>query len=412
MDEFAKLFLTGKRAGGMERFRRVVAAIGFAGSLLAFLPVLLSLFLKNPPLPLSIAFSVTGLILGTASSVLNYYRTTYARGLIEAQHGANGTELRGDERERHEKLYAAWKESFEKQNKRRKVAVFFAVFAYFLLALSYIAFEIGSLPDVFLVVACILFSVFLLISVGTWSMADARTRAALYERAEREIEDLKRERLGMSEKTIAAESENARAFSSIPLSVAMFLKDETDKAEFAAAAKKSGIAGFAFGFGLGILLFASSIAGIAWEQLGMATSWTIAGVVLVAAFTAYMTFLLPLERRKKEIYRRNLDKLGESETDGIRKELQGAWCRLQSAGNIMFACFFAGAVVLGAVFGIVAYVTDPGAALAECLGGGVMAFLIPAAILSLIVWFVIFTIYRRRVRPVEARLKAAEKEGK
>ncbi len=409
MDEFIKLFFTGKRAENMARFLRMVNIFGAIGALLALVPVVLSFVTEEPNLPLIATFSVLGVLFGAASAILRQYKTTYVRGLAELQNAANELELRGEEREQYAKLYAAWTETLGKRNPFGILAAIVSLLGYVILMTIAIVCAVLPVPQVFLLVACIVFCILAAVPTVLEVTAEGRARTALYERAEGEIEEIKRKKLGLSEARIASESENARAYSSVPLSVMMFLKEETERAEFHLVAKRSGIASFFLGFAIGFAVIASCFEGL-WEQLGSTLSWLLAGVFFVVVLAVLFVYLFPLERRKKEIYRRNFEKLTGSEADGLRKQLQGAWLRLQKSGNIMFFTALATPVLLGVIVGLVGYFTVEGTVLAESIGSCIMIFLIPAAILSVIIWIVMFVIYRRKVRPVEMLLKEKRRE--
>lgn len=407
MDEFLKLYLTGKRAENMVRFRRMTAGFGIVGAVLTLLPVFFTILAEN--VPLTVVFSVLGVLFGAVNVGLKFYETAYLRVLVELQRAADGLELRGEEGTRSEKLYAAWTETLGRRSALWKIATLLSGSSYLLLAASAIVSAACSAPPYVLLFACLAFGVLACVASGMQTVAEGRARTAFYERAEREIEEIKREKFGMSEKRIASETENARAYSAVPLSVLMFLKEEPEKADFRAAAKKSGIAGTLLGlFFFAAIVFCISFGG-ALESLGDTVSWLLGGSVFAVGLGVFLAVALPLEGKKREIFRRNFAKLGEGEADGLRKELQTAWLRLQKGGNAMFCGVLIASVGLGILVGIVGYCTTEGAVLADCIGSCVVCFLIPAAILSVVAWFVIFAVYRRKVRPAEGRLREIQR---
>ncbi len=410
MEEFIRLYLTGKRAENMARFRRMRTIFGLIGAFFTLIPVFLTIAADN--LPLTVAFSALGALFSVAEAGLNYYEAAYLRGLVELQNEANEIELRGEERIRSEKLYAAWMETLGKRSLFRPISAVLSGGSYLLLAASAVVCAACSLPSAVLLVACFAFCILICTASVMRVMGEGRGRTALYERAEREIEEIKRQKFGLPEARIASESENARAFSSVPLSVMMFLKEDTERAEFQIVAKRSGVAAFLIGLAIGVAFILSTI-GELWEKLGPTLSWLLAGAFFALLFAVFFAFLFPLERRKKEIYKRNFQKLGEGETDALRKQLQAAWIRLQKAGNIMFFIALMAPILAGTALGFIGYFTVEGVVLADAIGGSIMCLLIPAAILSVIIWIVMFAVYRKRVRPTEILLKEkCSEEGK
>lgn len=411
MDEFIKLFLTGKRAENMARFRAVMNLFGAVGMVLALVPVILTFVKEEPSLPLIAAFSAIGVLFGAAGVIFRQYQTAYVRGLAQLQNAANEIELRGDERERCARLYAAFTKTLGKRNSFGTLSAALSLFGYLALTAVAVLSAIYSVPQAVMLAACAVYGLAMVVTTVLQVTTDGRARTAFYECAEREIEEIKRDRFGMSEIRIASESENARAYSAVPLSVVMFLKEDAERAEFQWVAKRSGVAAFLIGLAIGAALFLACF-GDLWKKLGPALSWTLAGAFFALLFAVFFTLLFPLERRKKEIYRRNFEKLSDGETDALRKQLQAAWIRLQKSGNVMFSIALMAPILVGTVLGVIGYFTVEGMVLAESIGGCIMCLLIPAAILSVVVWIVMFAVYRRRVRPTEICLKEKCREGR
>ncbi len=403
MEEFAKLFLTGRRAESYARFRRIGLILAIVSAALALIPVFFSMVTEN--LPLTVTLSALGILLGAGNVGLQLYGTAYMRGLASLQREANALELRGEEASRMEKVYSAWEETLGRRHGFQYLSIALTAISYIVLFTAVILCAVSDLPEVSLFVACLLFGVLAGVASAIRTVSEGRARAAFYERAEREIGELKREKLGVSEKKISAEAENARGFSEIPVSVAMFLKEDVEKEDFRALNNKSSIIGFSVGFALGVgILLPIFISGV-YEKLGPVVSWLLPAGIFAAAFGVLFCTLLPIEARKKEVYRRNLEKLGDGEADAIRKQLQAAWIRSQKAGNGMFFGAFALPVALGIILGLIQYFNVEGAVLVESIGTFTMACLIPAAFLAFVIWAVMFAVYRKKVRPLEALLK-------
>lgn len=410
MEEFLSLYLTGKRAEDFRRFNRFTSAVGLFGGLLALIPVLLHLFGIGDP-PLNISLCAVGLLFEIAASVLSLLKRRYSDGLVEIEHST--TLHAGSDREREiaEKLYDAWRETYGRRDVRLILSMGIAALGYLTLVLSVILVTCLPLPGYFLPIACIVSAAILMIPVVIRTSLEGSARARLYGRAGREIDEMKRTKLSRSEARICREAEYAQGFSLLPVSVAMFLKEDVEREEFRSLSKRSGIVSFIIGFlfALIVILTPVFLSGVL-ERIGTTLSWTLVGLLFAAVLCILLALLIPIEGRKREIYRRNAEKLGENEADNVRMQLQSAWIRLQRGGNRMFLCFLIGSVVLGLVLGLIGYFTGMGENLAESIGSSVMCFLIPAAILSVVIWCIVFAVYRKRVRPLELRLKAIGRE--
>lgn len=400
MDEFLRLYLTGKRADDLKRFRRFRTAIGLLGALFAVIPVFVNLFgAKNAPL--CIALTVLGFLLECAASILSFIQKKFADALVELENAANEIEKRGEERENYKKLYEAWREAFGKRDLRQVLSAGFNVLGFAILASAEFLSIFTEIPEIVLPLACIAAAIVLAIPGMLQAAGEGTARAVLYERAGWELDEIKRSKFGLPESKIFAQSESARGFSALPVPVAAFLKDETEKEDFRAVSRRSSFTALFLGIIFGVLIF---VAGF-WDKLDRAVGWTVSFVVIVFALMFFSAQLLPLEAKKREIYRRNYEKLTDGSADTLRKQLQGAWIRQQKRGNIMFACFLLAAVILGMSFGVVGYILDREQSLIVGIGAGTMVFLIPAAIVSLVIWTIMYAVYRKRVRPVEEELK-------
>ncbi len=409
MDEFLDLYLTGKRAEDLKKFRRFRTVIGLLGALFALIPVFIDIFgAKNAPL--AIAFTALGFLLESAAALLSFVQKKFVGALVELENAAIEIEKQGEERENYQKLYAAWRETFGKRDIRAILSAVFTVFGFAALAAAVLLSTYLELPDYFLPLACIAAAVIAAIPSVLKTTAEGRARTRLYELAGREIDEIKRTKYGISERKILSQSENARSFSYLPVSVDAFLKEQTEKEDFRSYNKRSGIIGFLLGFVLGVGVIIAPILPI-WEEIGPALSWTFALVTIFLWALVFFAFMLPLEAKKRDIYRRNYEKLTNSRSDALRRELQGAWIRQQRGGNIMFLCFLLAPLLFGLIYGIVGYALGHELNIIVAIGTSFMALLIPAAIISLIVWIIMYAVYRRRVRPMEAELiKISEEE--
>ena len=400
MDEFLKLYLTGRRAEDLNKLRRFRMVIGLLGALFAIIPVFVNLFGASNA-PLSIALTVLGFLFEGAAVVLSFVQKKFVDALVELENAAIEIEKQGEERENYKKLYEAWRETFGKQNLRMIFSAVFTVVGFAILAAAVLLSTFLELPDIILPIACLVAAVVLATPTFMQATGEAKARAMLYEKAGREIDEIKRSKFGISERKIFSQSENARGYSMLPVPVAMFLKDGAEKEDFRIVNKRSGIVAAFLGVVFIVLIFLMGF----WEEMEPTVAWTVILSVLAAALVLFFALALPLEGRKKGIYRRNYEKLTDSRSDTLRRELQGAWIRQQRRGNIMFLCFLIAPLVIGIVYGSIGHALGYELSLIVAIGSMFMICLIPAAILSLIIWTIMYAVYRKRVRPTEAELQ-------
>ncbi len=400
MDEFLRLYLTGRRAEDLQKFRRFRTVIGLLGAILAVIPVFVNLF-GAPNAPLSIAMTVLGFLFEAAATVLSFVQKKFVDTLVELENAAIEIEKQGEERENYKKLYEAWRETFGKQNLRMIVSAAFTVLGFGTLAAAVLLSTFLELPEIVLPIACLVAAVVLATPAFMQATGEAKARAMLYEKAGREIDEIKRSKFGVSERKIFSQSENARGYSALPVPVAAFLKEEAEKEDFRTVNKRSGIVAAFLGLVFVALIFLMGF----WEEMEPTVAWTVILSVLAAALVLFFALALPLEGRKKGIYKRNAQKLADSRADTIRRQLQGAWIAQQRRGNIMFLCFLLAPLVIGIVYGSIGHALGYELSLIVAIGSTFMICLIPAAIVSLIIWTIMYAVYRKRVRPAEAELQ-------
>ncbi len=402
MDEFLNLYLTGRRADDLKKFRRFRTVIGLVGALFAVAPVFFNLFgVVNAPL--YIVFAVLGFLLESAATVLSFVQKKYVDALVELENAAIEIEMRGEERENYRKLYAAWRETFGKRDGRQTISAVLTVLGFAILATAVLLSAFLELPEYILPLACIVAAIVTATPSVLQVTGEGRARTRLYELAGREIDEIKRTKLGVSEQKIRAESENARGFSMLPVPVTMFLKEDTEREEFRMVNKRSGMLSFFLGLILGVAVIVGVILGA--QELDPVISWTVALVIFVLWGIVFFALLLPLEAKKKAIYKRNADKLTDSKADELRRSLQAAWIAQQRRGNIMFLCFLLAPLLIGVVYGIIGYVMYREQFLIVAIGSSFLAFLFPAAVVSFVIWTIMYAVYRKRVRPLEAELQ-------
>ncbi len=408
MDEFLKLYLTGKRADDLKRSRTLQSLVALFGATFAFIPMFLTIFGKES-VPVNLTLTIIGFVLEVAAVFLVPLRKRFIVGLVELENSAIEIEKTGEEREAYRKLYEAWRETFGRQTSMEALTVAIGVLGYAILAVSVLLATFMKLPDVVLPLACMAAGAVMAIPAWLKAVSEGKMRASLYEKAGKELDEIKRIRFGVSERKIMAESENARGVSMLPVPVAMFLKDDAEREEFRTVNKRSGVVSMLFGVAIVVAIALASFSSI-WEKVGPIVTWTVVLVAFVLFGVIFFVLVLPLEGKKRSIYQRNYNKLTDSRADTLRRDLQGAWIRQQRRGNIMFLCFLLAPLVFGIVYGTIGYILYHEQFLIAAIGASFLAFLIPAAFVSLIVWMVMYAVYRRKVRPTEAELKIAIEE--
>lgn len=411
MDEFVKLYLTGKRAAELEAFTRIVRIVGVIGALFALIPVILS-FRGVENGAAAISLTALGIAFSLAEGILRYMRNKRIKIAVESENEANAArsgERSAEERALYAKLYEGWQRSYGREDPMPIAAAVCKIASYAAVASSVLAFTFLDVPEWALLAACLAAAVVMSVSAVLSSVADGRSRAKLYETAGEEIEEWKRTKWGAPERKIMAETENARGYSSIPHSVVMFLKEDGEKEAFRKIANRSGLVSLLLGAAFFVFIALSFFREF-WDRLGPTASWSAAMAGLFLIFCLFFAAVLPLEAQKREIYRRNYAKLGGGEADGLRKELQAAWIALQRRGNVMFACFLVGSVALGAAVGGIGFALVEDTNLAACVGSSILLSLLAAAVVSMVVWAVMFALYRRNVRATEMLLKEKERE--
>ena len=176
------------------------------------------------------------------------------------------------------------------------------------------------------------------------------------------------------------------------------------RAEYRALQKKSGV----FGWVIAFLLIA---VGAIVDENNLAACFvvSIAGIVACVLMTVYSVIYA---RRLGELFRVNEERLPSGEAGELKRKLQGKFLTLQRRGNIVFLA----ALVLVVLLAVAATVTG------YCLGeltvaqifpnfmGTVFILLIVFAVVALVVWFILYAVYRKGAAPLERRLNAMEQE--
>lgn len=407
MDEFAKLFLRGRLADDMKKFMRIVRVFALAGLICMVLSALLSW--QNVPLWAVAICSVAGFAADGVANVLDLMKPRRLYLLSVEQNEENALWRAGEERTRHAALFQAYLETFLGFSAGKR---FWAIGLIRLLAPASLAafcllVSAGIVVDDVLALA---FVAFALLSgcAGLYdTLLESRARARFYRIAQSAIDEVKREELNITAERAAKEAETARAGSAIPVPVELMLKENTEYEDYRAVNRKGSMVGIL----LGVLYFAVITIVISFgsnaEQLGEGANWAIVLSVFAAILIVSIVAVFPISRRQNEIFARNLLKLGDSEADKLRAELQRKWVASQRAGNIMFACFTAASVALGVALGLIGYFTnaDGGMPLAQSVAVGVLPVLVYGALISLAVWVVMYYIARKRMRPIENKLR-------
>lgn len=400
MDELLRSLLTGKRANLYRRFRQYSAAVGLLGALLVLVPVLFGLAGKENFL-LSVVLYALGALSEVAGFLLECAAIPLARNLMEVQHAADLIETSGDERGAREAVYEGWRKCFPRARAGKIVAAAMRAAGYLLLAGGGIAVACGALQSEFLFLACVLLGMLAVVSAVVGSVAEGRAAADLYGLAEREIDFLKRMQ-GEPEQKISRDRETARGFSPLPRTVALFLKEGEERADFRRLSGRSSLYACLSGAMIGALTFL--LPTLTAERWGETAMWGVLGAVCLIVISGTFALVSPLQRKLKLVYARNAAKLGENDADALRLQLQKAWIFQQRVGNLIFSAAIGIALVAGTVVGILLRVFDQTVALVPALGGCICSFLVYAAVLSMIVWLIFYGVQRHKLRPIEREL--------
>ncbi len=389
----------------MRNYVRWMRAFSLIGAALLLVSAVLSW--QKLPFLLSALFSVAGFMAEGTAIVLDLLRPRRLLRLSLEQNSENALLKAGEERMRHERVLCAFREAFSGFSSGARFWVLgitrILVYAALSAVCLFVSAGIAANETILLVfgAACLLSG-----GLGVYNvLLESGARAKFYRLALPEIDAIKREELHMTGERAAKEAESARAVSSIPAPVELFLKEETEKKDFRAVSKKGTAAGFLLGALYFCVLVVGMACGNALETLGAAVSWSIVLAVFAAVFAVSFVFILPISRIQREIYARNAAKFGDSETDRVRAELQRRWLRSQRAGNILFGCFTAGALALGVTLGLFGYFAGDGVPLSQALATGILPVLVYAALLSLAVWTIMYAVARHKMKPFENQLR-------
>lgn len=407
MDEFIGLFLRGKYADEMKKYIRIVRIVSLCG-LLALAAALIAGFTQKAPLALTLSFSVCGFVCEAVSGALILRKPRLLARLASAQNEENKLMRSGEERECREKVYGAYCSAFARFTSPARIwtIALLRTLSSAAVAAAGVLVSAQIMVDetvLFVLCACS----FIAGGLGVYdTVLESRARAEFYRSAQNEIDSIKREELHITEERAAKEAENARAASSVPAPVELFLKDDTEREDYRSVSRRSSVTGLALGALYFLVIVAGMAFGNALEQLGSGAGWAIVLSVFAAIFAGSVVSVFPLMRRQGEIFARNAAKLADTETDRSRAELQGMWIRSQRAGNVMFGCFMGAAIVLGVTLGLIGYFTNAdGMPLAQSLAVAILPILVYAALISLAVWVVMYAVARSKMRPVENKLR-------
>lgn len=397
MEEFLNLILTGERLQRFKRFNLLFKAAAVAQSLFAF-PLLFTAS-SSVHAAVSAVFGTLLTVCGVFCAVLSFQRAGLCKSLLGEQTAADGATC--------DEVGAARKKLAEKYAELNTGKNGAAVAALRLLPVAvYLAAAVLSvlvnlgiaghsyLVPVLYVVATICTVVIALIPAAE----EGRNRAALYGACDEEIALLKRN-AGFADSLIAKQSYNAK--NTATRSQELFLCDPADRAELRKLARAAGYSELALAVILVAVISAMGFMSEHFDEKFLAVS---SACLIVGVLVLWIAVAVRTEVRRRAIYRRNAAKLSDSEPDRLRRSLQNEFVRLQRGGNIFFSLFCGIPTVVGFILGAASAVNDPELSFIENASGTAFVFFLISAVAALIIWIVIYALYRNKVKPVEMQL--------
>lgn len=181
--------------------------------------------------------------------------------------------------------------------------------------------------------------------------------------------------------------------------------DAEMRAEFRAAQKKNGVLGWVLASGLVIVgIFLDDVSPAAFIVLSVLG---VAAIIFMAVYTAMYA------RRLRELYRLNEARLPQDAHGEVRRSLQKLYLTMQRRGNICFLSALILTVLIAICLTIAGYCLGE-IALREIwtnfIGTAVIALVI-LGVVALVIWCIIYAIYRKQAAPLERQVAAWEEEG-
>ncbi|MDE6441846.1 MAG: hypothetical protein K2L12_03720 [Clostridia bacterium] len=395
MYEFLKLILTGTRDQRLKRFNFIFVALATLEVIFA-----VSLLFAAKSVYIAVPAVMSGLLVitGIINTVLAFIRSGFIDSLISEQLASDG--LANDELTSARKSLAEkYLTIFGKQKGIYFAILNFPVLIYILSALFSILTAVGN--DSLSPAVPILFAIgtvtAIVLAVISASL-DTKHRTTLYEQADGEIKTIKR-CAGMDESKIEKQSYSAR--NTATRSQELFLCDPADRQ---ALRKVSKVAGW-FGTALMIVFIVITNLLEYLEENAENTYILIgAGCFFGILFVAWICSVIWVETRRRAIYKRNETKLTDSEVDSMRRYLQNEFVKLQKRGNLFFSLFCGISTLIGFILGLVGLLKFPEASLSETIIGCTVFWFIASALIALIIWVIVYCVYRKKVKPVELQL--------
>lgn len=410
MEEFFKIFLSGERADRLRRAKKISAAARIALFLSLCVPYIVVMARGENPLPkiLTIVFVCLPVLFGAIDLVASYRQSSLSYMLSEEQHEANLREYSGGALAAREKIYSTFLEVYAKN--RRKT--FWFEVAYRIAAglplicfeLYYGFFERGEGARAFMTIA-LFTSAALTALFGALSTKRAlKMQGEFYRAAEAEIQFVKKES-GFQEKAIVRAEERAKAARGVNPVIEIFLKDSEEREATAALQKKRAASSILLTVGF-VLLLSS------FFQRETEGNDTVFGIVLSLSallLTAGLILTVFHALKQRQIFFRNERKLTQSEGDRLRFILQRKFMKMQKVSSaVMLVILIAGAALgVGLAFLGKAFAEQRGETvdLSEQLLGCIYGCTLYACLLALIVFTVIFIVYRKKTKGEEAALR-------
>lgn len=410
MYEFLKIFLSGERVDRYRRAQRLTTVCRLLLFLSACVPYIVIMARGENMLPKGLVIALVCLVgvFGVLDLVASYRQTSLAYMLTEEQHEANLREYTGEALSTREKLYSVFLQVYAA---RRKSAFWeeqiYRVTSLLPLLASEIFYGLFSQNEDARVYMTLVFLLCALL-IGVFGSVTAKKalkqQSEFYDAAQAEIEQIKREG-GVRKQAIVRAEERAKAGGGRNPIIELFLKEPEEREGVRKAQTKSGIGAVLLMIGFVALL--SAFLPKEGEQSGTVSYVLIAISMPLLLLGLILVIFSSLEQR--QVFYRNERKLTQSEGDVLRRDLQGKFMKMQKISSI----FMLSIVLCGAALGValaflgMKFAAERGESyvFSEQLFGCLYACVLYACLLSLIVFTVVFIVYRKKTKGEEAALR-------
>ncbi len=409
MEEFLRMFLSGERVDRYLRAKKLTTAARILLFLSACVPFIVIMAAENR-LPKALVITLVSLVAVFVALDLaaTYRQTSLAYMLTEEQHEANLREYTGEALSTREKLYSVFLQVYAARRKSTfwedQISRVTALLPLLASEIFYGLFSQSENARVYMTLVMFFYALL----IGVFSSISAKKimkqQSEFYDAAQEEIDRLKREN-GVREREIVRAEERAKAIGGKNPIIELFLKEPEERESFRKSHTKSGIGAVLMVLGFVALL--SAFLPKEGEQSG-----TVSYVLIAISMPLLLLGLILLIRfslEQRQIFYRNERKLTQSEGDMLRRNLQSKFIKMQMVSSaVMLAIVLCGAALgVGLAFLGMKFAAERGESyvFSEQLFGCVYACVIYACLLALIVFTVVFIVYRKKTKGEEAALR-------